>query len=231
VASEVDICNIALGHIGDAANIQSIAPPDGSAQAEHCQRFYPIARDSMLEMHDWGFATKRVALAQLSTNAASGWAFAYLQPADLINTVSILDPNASSDTSVGMSAPIGWMETPLTNGGVYTPQPFQLETSADGQDIILTDMPLAALRYTYRMSDTTRFSPTFVDCVGWYLASFLAGPIMKGSEGAKMAASCRMIAFGQDGRSGLFGRAAASDANQKKANTRDRHQVAWINGR
>jgi hypothetical protein len=67
VASEVDICNLALGHIGDSATVSSINPPEGSAQAEHCSRFYPIARDSLLEMHNWGFATKRTNLALLSS--------------------------------------------------------------------------------------------------------------------------------------------------------------------
>ena len=54
MASEIAICNLALSHLGDAANIASIDPPEGSAQAEHCATFYPIARDSLLEMHDWG---------------------------------------------------------------------------------------------------------------------------------------------------------------------------------
>ena len=46
--SEVDICNLALGHLGDSATVATIDPPEGSAQAEHCARFYPIARDARL---------------------------------------------------------------------------------------------------------------------------------------------------------------------------------------
>ena len=230
MASEVDISNLALGHLGDAANIQSISPPDGSAQAEHCQRFYPIARDSLLEMHNWSFITKRVALAQLA-NVASGWAFCYAQPTDLLNAISVLDPYAQDDTSVGIPTASQWTETPLNNGGVYTPQPFQLESAADGTDILYTNQSNAVLRYTARITDTSKFSPLFVDCLTWYLASMMAGPVMKGAEGAKMGASCRLIAFGQDGKSGVFGRAQSSDANDKRSTTRDRHQVSWINGR
>lgn len=51
MASEVDICNLALARLGDNATVASIDPPEGSAQAEHCARFYAIARDSLLEMH------------------------------------------------------------------------------------------------------------------------------------------------------------------------------------
>ena len=50
MASEVDICNLALGHLGDNATVASLNPPEGSVQAQHCARFYPIARDALLEM-------------------------------------------------------------------------------------------------------------------------------------------------------------------------------------
>ena len=60
MSSEIDICNLALARLGDDATVASIDPPEGSAQAEQCARFYSIARDTMLEMHDWRFATKRV---------------------------------------------------------------------------------------------------------------------------------------------------------------------------
>ena len=36
MASDVQICNIALAHLGDTATVASINPPEGSAQAEHC---------------------------------------------------------------------------------------------------------------------------------------------------------------------------------------------------
>ena len=67
MASEVDICNVALGHLGDEAAISAIDPPDGSVQASHCARIYPMARDELIEMHNWRFAVKRKALALLAT--------------------------------------------------------------------------------------------------------------------------------------------------------------------
>ena len=63
MASEVEICNLALSHLGDTATVASSDPPEGSAQAEHCARFYPIARDALLEMQNWKFATRRATLA------------------------------------------------------------------------------------------------------------------------------------------------------------------------
>lgn len=57
--SAVTICNLALAHLGDSATVSSIDPPEGSAQAEHCARFYPVALGLLLEAHPWNFATKR----------------------------------------------------------------------------------------------------------------------------------------------------------------------------
>ena len=75
MASTVDICNLALAHLGDTATVASIDPPEGSAQSEHCARFYPIARDSLLEMHAWNFSMRRINLAQL-TNSWPEWQYA-----------------------------------------------------------------------------------------------------------------------------------------------------------
>jgi hypothetical protein len=73
VASEVDICNLALAHIGDGANVRSITPPDETVQAEKCAIFYPIARDIALESHGWSFAVQRAELNQLVTNPVDSW--------------------------------------------------------------------------------------------------------------------------------------------------------------
>lgn len=231
MASEVDICNLALGNLGDAANLQSINPVDGSAQSDHCARFYPIARDALLEMHNWGFATTRVALAQL-TNPSSTWLYCYAQPADLLNSISVLDPTVSDDLSVGIpSSSNTWLETPLVNAGTYTPQEYTLETLTDGTEIVYTDQVNAVLRYVRRVTDTTKFSPLFIRCVAASLSSMLAGPLLKGEAGLEAAARWEMIAFGRDGRSGLFSRAAMSDAQQKRTTVANRQAVSWIAGR
>jgi hypothetical protein len=234
VASEVDICNIALGHLGDAANIQSISPPDGSAQSEHCARFYPIARDALMEMHDWSFAMRRVALAPLASNPSSTWAYAYAAPSDMINVISVLDSAAADDSSVGIAAPLTWMETPIpmVNAGSYTPQPFTMEIDINGNQILLTNVgPSATLRYVARVTDTTKFSAGFIHCLTRSLAALLAGPVLKGDAGLRASAAQQGIAFGRDGKGGLFGIAATSDAGNKKSDIRTRHSVPWINGR
>jgi len=175
VPSDVDICNLALAHLGDTATVASINPPSGNAQSSHCARFYPIARDALLEMHSWGFSTKRTTLALNATNPSSSWKFCYAAPSNVINYLEVMDPNATDDYSVGVQmAGVGPYSAPVVGLGVYTPQAFVVETDYDDNDIILTNQEFAILRYTKSVSDPTKWSPLFVLTLSHYLASMLA---------------------------------------------------------
>jgi hypothetical protein len=216
MATEVDICNLALAHLGDTATVASIDPPEGSAQAEHCSRFYPIARDGLLEMHSWGFATKRVQLALLS-EAWGEWTYAYAQPNDAVNLIAVIDPTATDDYSQTLE------NVAVTAGGSYVPQAFSCEINETGVPVILTDLENAALRYTAQVSDTGNFSPLFVTTLAWYLASMLAGPLIKGDAGAAESKRClAMVKYSLE-------QAAESDASQRRINPAQK--VAWISGR
>ena len=211
MASEVDICNLALSHLGDDATVASLDPPEGSAQAEHCARFYPIARDSLLEMHAWGFATKRVQLAPLRSGWPE-WDYAYAQPSDALNIIAILPSDATDDYSVGNA-----------RGGAYVPQPYSCEVDGNGADVIYTDQADAVLRYSGLVTDPTKFSPLFVMTLSWHLASMLAGPMIKGEAGASEAKRC--VAMMQ----AYLAKATVSDAGQRRVTPQ--HNVGWITGR
>ena len=96
MSSVVDLCNLALSRLGDSATVASIDPPEGSSQAEHCSRFYPIARDSLLEMHDWKFATRRAPLSELTVDSFN-WAHAYAEPNGALRIISVLDATQSAE--------------------------------------------------------------------------------------------------------------------------------------
>lgn len=222
MASEVDICNLALGHIGDSATVSSINPPEGSAQAEHCSRFYPMARDSLLEMHNWGFATKRTNLALLTSNF-SEWKYCYAIPTDAVNLLAVLSSAATDDYSVPLQYSASVMGVPIAMGGVYEPQPYTAEALDDGTEVIYTNQDAAMLRYTSLISDTSKFSPLFVESLSWLLASYLAGPVIKGDAGAAESKRC-MQAFLL-----AYGKATVSDANQRR--TQIMQSVGWMAGR
>lgn len=216
MASEIDICNLALSHLGDTATVASLDPPEGSVQAEHCARFYSIARDSLLEMHPWGFATRRIQLAQLGTGWPE-WDYSYAQPSDALNIIAVLPPDATDDYSQGLS------NVPLSAGGSYVPKAFSCEIDSNGADVIYTDQEDAVLRYTALVSDTTKFSPLFVMALSWHLASMLAGPIIKGDAGAAEAKRCASM------MQAFLSKATESDAGQRRITPQ--HSVTWMNGR
>ena len=186
MATEVDICNLALANLGDDATIATLSPPEGSAQAEKAARFYPIARNNLLEMHTWNFAAKRGNLA-LTTNTLDQWDYAYVAPADMMNPVAVISPSAQNDYATRMSAgdtPGGITSNyaPTIVAGQYTPQQFSLEG-----DLIYTNQENAMLRYQAFITDPSLFSPLFVITLSWHLASMLAGPVIKGDQGAAEA--------------------------------------------
>lgn len=224
MASEVDICNLALAHLGDTATVASINPPEGSAQAEHCSRFYPIARDTLLEMHNWNFASRRIEPAQLESTWPE-YKYAYQVPSDIINMVSVLPPDAQDDYSTRWAptdAP--WTNySPVVAAGRYVPQPYTMEVLADGTQIIYTNQTQAVIRYTQRVTDPTKFSPLFTLTLSWHLASMLAGPVIKGDMGQAEGKRCAAV------MASFLSQAEASDANQR--NMKPEHIVSWVSGR
>ena len=226
MASEIDICNLALGHLGDTATVSSITPPEGSAQSEHCARFYPIARDALLEMHYWNFTMRRVNLAEVTNNWPE-WKHSYALPADAINIIAVMPPDAYDDYAtkfVPTDTPsFAHNYSPVIAAGRYSPQPFNIEVGNDGNSILYTNQEKAMLRYTAYVTDTSAFSPLFVMALSWQLASMLAGPVIKGDAGAAEAKRCTQMAMG------YLAQAEASDANQRR-NTIE-HIVPWTSGR
>lgn len=157
MASVVDISNLALAHLGDEATVSAISPSDGSAQADHCARFYPIARDICLERHDWNFARRRAVLSETANTPPETWSYEYAMPANVIRVLMVMDEN----------------------GDENRPMTFMQGTDSSGAKVIWTNEENATLLYTHAVTDTTKFSALFVMCVSCLLSSFLAGPITK----------------------------------------------------
>lgn len=225
MSSVVDICNQALANLGDSATVASIEPPEGSAQAEHCARFYPMALATLLDAHNWSFATRRSTLAQVA-NQSSTWQYAYAMPSGALTVLAILDPAATDDYSASLGTTTIYSDAlggTIPSQGVYTPQQFVTETDAEGNDIILTNQADAVARYTLQVTDSAKFPPLFVEALSWLLTVRLAGPVIKGAEG-RAAAKDALSMF-----SYWYKQAVTGDcANQ---NVKPAQQVAWMNAR
>ena len=219
----IEICNLALSHLGESANITSIDPPDGSVQASHCARFYPVARDSLLEMRSWSFASKRKDLVSV-TNTLTEWDYAYVLPCDVNTVLSVLPPNASDDYSTTYAPQNAQFYTaPMVAAGQYVPQPYTVEVDEYGYKILYTDQKDAVLRYNALVTDTTKFTPLFTMALSWHLASMLAGPILKGDVGAAEGKRCQAM------MAAYLGKAEAQDSQQR--NIKPEQVTPWMSGR
>ena len=188
--SAVDICNLALARLGDEASVTSIDPPEGSAQADHCSRFYPQARSILLTRWPWSFATQRTELTKLAAKV-SGFSFSYAVPSTCLRIVSVY--------RTGM--PYGNPHAP----GVYW------ETGMIGeQKAILTEEPELSMSYISSEVNDDLFPAIFSDCLSWLLASMLAGPVIRSASG--MSASVNCMKFYED----AYQKAILEDQEQKQ---------------
>jgi hypothetical protein len=181
MASIVQICNMALSHIGAGPLISSISPPDGSVEAGYCATFYDIARTELLEPGTWSFALKRAELATV-TNASSAWVYAYALPSDCLRALRILRP--------GVAVTVFNQDEVALRQDDRDGAPFDLE----GQ-VLYSDQEEAVLLYSVDVTDSARFSASFTATLSYLLASYLAGPIIKGNEGARVSDAMRQRAM------------------------------------
>lgn len=180
--TEVDVTNLALARLGDGATVSAL--DEGSAQADHAARFYPIARDSLLEMHAWKFATRRATLTLRADLSFSAWRYVYQEPNNLLKALGVLRDGYTDDNRDRVA--------------------FITEVDEDGAGLVLTNEPSAVLLGVYRITDPARFTPLFTEALSWMLASYLAGPLVKGESGRQEAIRCWSafrIAFAEATRS------------------------------
>ena len=187
MASDVDVCNMALSLIGSDAIVTSIDPVDGSVEAGHCARFLRQARTEMLDAFTWRWSKKRVALAPVD-NPSLTWAYAYGLPSDLLSATRILNTYELSD--YGFAPYYGYVSpSELALFNERGTADFEIEGS-----VIFTNQPDAVLLYTVDVFDLTKWSAGAVTALSYLLASFLAGPLIKGDAGANVGGKMRQIA-------------------------------------
>lgn len=193
MASPLDICVLALSHIGDPGQITSINPPDGTPQAARCATFYPIARRTFLESRDWSFATRRTTLADLD-DPTGPWLYRYTRPAGALRVSKVLAPTSASHEPTA---------------------PFITELDSSGNETILTNIPEAEVVYLFDQTDTTRFTPLCVSAVAFLLGSYLAGPLIKGKYGIQVSEGL-LQRYGVE-----LSMAATANASQQKLDRTD----------
>lgn len=175
-------------------------------------------------MHPWNFCTRRINGAEADP-LATGWQYAYALPSNALNVFAVIPPGAQDD----YTSPLPSGTVTLSDGSLQSPtpwqslvqtQPYAMETDDDGNIIIVTNQAQAVLRYTLRVTDTTKFTPLFTMSLSWLLASMVAGPLIKGDVGRQESQRClqQFVLW--------FNKATGSDGSQR--NVKPQHQVPWM---
>ena len=195
--SPVKIGNMALSNIGDSGTIESFN--EDSAQAKEINIWYDFAREQVLEGLDWNFARKRQTLALHGDDPPDTWLYRYQYPADCIAIRSLENP-------AGLKA---------------DPVPFTFENSLDGnQKTILTNLESAKALYTFNLTSTLLFSPSFILAFSYLLGHYIAYPLT-----GKFAVKEKMLAMYKI----VLREAQAFNAQEQMDDTpRD---APWISGR
>lgn len=161
MASEVEIVNLALSHLGSTARINSLS--EDSEEAHHAQLIYPKARDALLRGHAWRFATKYQTLASLG-NPPTHWDYAYQYPSDCLRALAIVTTVEGDD-----------------------PVPFEVALAPSGDSrTILCDLPQAQLKYIARVSNPNLYDPAFLVALSWLVAAELSAPLTGDPDRYKM---------------------------------------------
>jgi len=153
MSSKVEICNLALNHIGQ---IQIDSLIERSEAAKRCNLVFDSARDQVLRAHAWTFAGATIALAALS-EVTTDWSFCYAYPSDCLFVRQVYGEGMKKD-----------------------PQPakYDLGLSPDTRaKAILTDVEAAYCDYTVRVENTEAFDGSFVDALSWKIAALIAQPL------------------------------------------------------
>lgn len=198
--SEVDAVNTALAHLGSDAQITSISPPDGSTEAGYGKRFMATARRELIEAAEWRFAIKRATLTLLAENPSDRWAYAYQLPSDCLRPMRVLTDRITGGTI--FTAPDSYPATYMLAASDEDGTLFEVE-----QNTLFTNQPEAVLVYKIDVPDFNKWTPTGFSAMGYLLAAYLAGPIVRGKAGASAAQNYRKLALD------MANRAAVSDAN------------------
>ena len=158
--SKTKIFNIALSNLGVSAPIQNSI--ENNPTAILMNNYYELARDTVLEAHEWSFATayKELSISEENAPEGSKWAYNFTFPNDCIAPRAIIDLADRKEKK------------------------YEPATDSSGQKIILTNCNPCMLRYTRRVTTETFFTAAFVNALGFYLA-YLSAQVIVGSGNKK----------------------------------------------
>lgn len=146
--SKVDICNMAMDHLSQAADITNIDNPE-TEEEKKCARWYDAVRRSTLRGFPFTFARARFQCSRDSVAPTFGYADAYNLPTDLVRLNFIGNDDISN---------------------------YKYAYAMEGRKLLLNNSGAASINIGYTKDETTvtKFDALFVDLIAIELAFRLA---------------------------------------------------------
>lgn len=167
--TDVDICNLALSHIGQGAITLAEYTGGLNESARHLKTIYDSSRDNVLRMKDWRFASVKEALVVTADNIP-GWAYIYTHPAKCLHINKIFYDVESQN-----------------------PDPIEFEVifiigvaPAVDRKVIATNYDDAYIDYVYQVTDPALFDTSFVTAFSYFLAAQIAKPLANDNKMAEL---------------------------------------------
>lgn len=216
--SQISTCNLALLSIGARAQVSSIVPSDGSAQADACAALFTFVFQNLARTARWGCLNKQATLTLIQ--AAQGtpenpagtslplpqqpWLYGYLYPPDCLLMRSVMPPVVTSGSAINQTS-LSNNVTPQIPGQYQISYATGYSTDINGNalELVLTNQENAVANYTVDQENPASwdslFTAAFVASLGAYLVPALSlnPPLMQ----AQIAIAEKMIglARGMDG--------------------------------
>lgn len=146
INSKVQLCNMALSHLGNYGTISDIDAPKTDPESTFAL-WYDIARQTFLKMTMPNFCLSRRNVSQLSGTPPKPFGYAYEYPKDCLKLLGI-----------------GNVEDKENN--------YSVEDNKILTDVFYEDG--APIRFVRDVKDVTDMSPEFKVGLSWYLASVVA---------------------------------------------------------
>lgn len=189
MATEVDICNLALSLLGEKADVVSVNPSDGSENAGLCNRWFPMAKQRIFEDADWGFAQRRVRLSELANVDPKiyGAAKVYAFPSDAVRLIGLYEVLDEKENQTEFS--IDPDDARRFDDEIEIPRSqWRVEyNTANSNRMIITNVEKAVAHYTAYIDSVALYPAYFTEPLVVLLASYLVGPIKRQSSASTEA--------------------------------------------
>jgi hypothetical protein len=198
------ICNEAISDL-PAHPITDIN--DSRKEARECARHLPGVVSDLIDLHDWDFVRRRVALAAVANDRDGEWSYAYALPDEMASPIKLVrNYSASSVPGVIVTPMLYWPSADLSLPAIDY-------VIANG--VLYTSLEDAILEYSLDALEPNKWPPLFAQAVIRTLASRIYRPILGEKADtnewmAKQAAAQRAV-----------NEAVASDLNRRPRSRRN----------